>query len=101
MGKALEMIPLQVTAEIAQVVDIPIIGIGAGPLCDGQVLVCNDLLGLDTSFHPRFLKRYANLENPIVSAVKQYVDEVKEGVFPSSEHSFGSPQQKAKLARIY
>ena len=97
----LEMIPLDVTHEISRLVDIPIIGIGAGPLCDGQVLVCNDLLGFDTAFHPRFLKRYANLENPIISAVKEYIHEVKTGVFPAPEHSFGSQSQKAKLARVY
>ena len=77
------------------------LSIFAGSGCDGQVLVCNDLLGLDTKFHPRFLKRYANLEGPIVDAVKEYILEVKEGRFPGPEHSFGAQGKQAKLARIY
>mgnify|MGYP003351183803 CR=1 FL=1 len=63
-------------------------GIGAGPGCDGQVLVCNDMLGMDLTFKPRFVKHYAELDNTIRKAMKQYVSEVKGGAFPTPEHSF-------------
>ena len=86
----LEMVPAPLAAEITAMLDIPTIGIGAGVQCDGQVLVCNDLLGLDLSFAPRFLKRYAELEVQIVAAIQQYVREVGESVFPGPEHSFGA-----------
>jgi len=70
--------------------DIPTIGIGAGPHCDGQVLVVNDLLGLDGAFRPKFVKRFAELGGSIVQAVGAYVDEVHRASFPAEEHSFHS-----------
>ena len=101
----LELVPASLAAEITEALDIPTIGIGAGRACDGQVLVCNDLLGLDMSFHPRFLKRYASLEKPIVEAVGTYIREVQEGRFPAPEHEFsdGSRASTAskKVARLY
>lgn len=87
----LEMVPAPLAAEITAALDIPTIGIGAGPACDGQVLVCNDLLGLDARFKPRFVKHYANLEAPILDALRAYILDVQSGAFPAREHSFGPP----------
>ena len=68
---------------------VPTIGIGAGPHCDGQVLVCYDLLGMYRGMRPKFVKRYAELGDAVVDATRQYVDEVRSGAFPAPEHSFG------------
>ncbi len=84
----LECIPSKLGAEITQSIPIPTIGIGAGPECDGQVLVISDLLGLTSGYVPKFAKQYANLKETIVEAVKQYRDEVRDGVFPSDEHGY-------------
>ena len=98
----LEMVPAELAAEVTEAIDIPTIGIGAGPQCDGQVLVCNDLLGLDMRFNPRFLKRYANLEESVVHAIETYVEEVRAGLFPTKAHSFqGQGRGKAKVTRLY
>ena len=97
----LEMVPAELAAEISAALRIPTIGIGAGMDCDGQVLVCNDLLGFDMSFSPKFLKRYAELQNPMTDAVARYVNEVREGLFPSSEHSFHRTNPSKKIARLY
>ena len=67
---------------------VPTIGIGAGPRCDGQVLVCTDLLGMGRGHAPKFAKRYAELGDAIVAATRRYVDEVQGGVFPAEEHSY-------------
>jgi 3-methyl-2-oxobutanoate hydroxymethyltransferase len=83
----LELIPATIAAQVTRAVSIPTIGIGAGPDCDGQVLVGPDMLGLTEGFQPRFLKRYAELGAVVRSATEQYVREVQEGVFPSAEHS--------------
>lgn len=83
----LEAIPRQLAAEITASLKIPTIGIGAGPDCDGQVLVTPDMLGL-TGFAARYLKHYANLRQVIAEAVTRYVQEVKTGVFPGPEHCY-------------
>ena len=95
----LEGMPMDVASEITERLDIPTVGIGAGVGCDGQVLVCNDLLGMDLSFKPRFVKRYAELQTTIVQAVQTFADEVRSGAFPGPEHSFRrkTPRQVAKL----
>lgn len=95
----LEGMPMDVAAEVTAALDIPTIGIGAGPHCDGQVLVCYDLLGFDLSFTPRFLKRYAELETTITEALSSYRDEVRTGAFPGPEHAFKrrTPRKVAKL----
>ena len=85
----MEMVPAPLAAEITAALDIPTIGIGAGADCDGQVLVCNDILGFDARFRPRFVKRYAELEGPMVDAFRAYVAEVRAGAFPAREHTFG------------
>jgi len=84
----LEMLPRGLAGSITRAVPIPTIGIGAGPECDGQVLVLPDMLGLNESFSPGFLKRYADLAAGVRSAVSDYVREVKEGVYPGPEHSY-------------
>jgi 3-methyl-2-oxobutanoate hydroxymethyltransferase len=84
----LEGIPARLAAEITSGLTIPTIGIGAGPACDGQVLVIHDILGLCEKYSPKFVKRYAELGPIISEAVKQYVAEVKAGEFPTEEHSF-------------
>lgn len=84
----LEGVPLELAQQISQALNVPTIGIGAGVHCDGQVLVINDLLGLDERFSPRFVKRYDDLASRVTAAVRTYCDEVRRGDFPASEHSF-------------
>lgn len=84
----LEAIPPDLAAKVTASVGIPTIGIGAGPRCDGQVLVCADLLGMTRGHAPRFAKAYAQLGDAIVAATRRYVDEVQSGAFPAEEHSY-------------
>jgi 3-methyl-2-oxobutanoate hydroxymethyltransferase len=85
----LEGIPAELANEITQRAAIPTIGIGAGPGCDGQVLVMHDLLGLSDGFVPRFAKPYANLWQDSTGAVAAYIREVRERAFPAPEHCYG------------
>lgn len=84
----LEMVPAKVAAEVTETLDIPTIGIGAGSDTSGQVLVFSDLLGLDQSFTPKFVKQYADLEQRVVEAFEEYRDDVVDGEFPGDDHSF-------------
>jgi 3-methyl-2-oxobutanoate hydroxymethyltransferase len=84
----LEGIPMGLAKEITKALSIPTIGIGAGPYCDGQVLVLHDLLGLFDRFVPKFIKRYANLKEDSLRAIREYKKEVEEGLFPSEDQSF-------------
>ncbi|HSL99184.1 MAG TPA: 3-methyl-2-oxobutanoate hydroxymethyltransferase [Candidatus Limnocylindria bacterium] len=84
----LEGIPAELAGEITEELAIPTIGIGAGPRCDGQVLVMQDLLGLFDEFQPKFVKRFGELKKPVRDAVRAYADEVRRGKFPGKEHSF-------------
>ncbi len=84
----LEAVPSHVAKEISESISIPTIGIGAGINCDGQVLVYHDLLGLFDGFKPKFVKRYANLKQIAIKAIKDYSLEVKSGKFPDNEHSW-------------
>ena len=86
----LEGIPTDLARRITEAVDIPTIGIGAGPHCDGQVLVCYDLLGLTPDLKPKFVKRYAEFFEEGVAAAARYRDEVRAGTFPTEEFSFGN-----------
>ena len=96
----LECVPVPLARVITQAVPVPTIGIGAGPYCDGQVLVTHDLLGLYGGFAPRFVKQYANLHAQIVAALAQYRREVVEGAFPGEEHGFTMPEEAlAELIR--
>jgi 3-methyl-2-oxobutanoate hydroxymethyltransferase len=82
----LELVPYELAARVTSAVGIPTIGIGAGSACDGQVLVSSDLLGMDPAFHPRFLKKYANLAETIQGAFAEYAREVRGGIYPGLEH---------------
>lgn len=84
----LEGIPMKLAQRITEELAIPTIGIGAGPHCDGQVLVIHDILGLCEKYSPKFVKRYAELAPVISQAVSDYITEVKEGAFPTEAHSF-------------
>ncbi len=83
-----EMVPADLAGRITAALGIPTIGIGAGAGCDGQVLVYNDLLGMDARFRPRFVRKFAELEAVVTDAVATYVRDVKSGVFPAAEHTF-------------
>jgi len=83
----LESIPADLARRVTSEIAIPTIGIGAGPHCDGQVLVSYDAFGLFQDFVPRFVKRYAELGAAMTTATRAYIDEVRSGTFPSSEHS--------------
>ncbi len=86
----LEGVPLELAKQITHRLSIPTIGIGAGKHCDGQVLVCYDLLGMNPDFKPKFVKRYDNLYERITGAAQAFFGEVREGHFPDEEHSFRS-----------
>jgi 3-methyl-2-oxobutanoate hydroxymethyltransferase len=83
----LELIPSELSQRISESLTIPTIGIGAGPHCDGQVLVLPDLIGLNEGFAPKFLKKYANIAADVRSAVEQYGSEVRSGQYPDAGHS--------------
>ena len=84
----LEGIPSEVARQITEAVDVPTIGIGAGPHCDGQVLVLTDLLGLGAGPNPKFAKAYADLRSEIARAVTAFMDDVAAGTFPDDAHSY-------------
>lgn len=84
----LEKIPTVLAKKITENLAIPTIGIGAGVHCDGQILVTPDMLGLNTDFHPRFVRYYSNLTEQISNAVKSYINDVKNGTFPSEKESY-------------
>jgi 3-methyl-2-oxobutanoate hydroxymethyltransferase len=93
----LEAVPASVATRISQALRIPTIGIGAGPGCDGQVLVWHDLLGLTEGRAPRFVKRYAHLAKDIRTALAAYSADVRSGAFPTEEHSYGIPEEELAL----
>ena len=84
----LESVPESLAKKITQATKAPTIGIGAGNCCDGQVLVINDMLGLDPMFKPKFLKRFADLNSEVKNAVSKFKEEVTTGAYPDSEHSY-------------
>ncbi|MGB8039078.1 MAG: 3-methyl-2-oxobutanoate hydroxymethyltransferase [Pseudolabrys sp.] len=83
-----EAVPARIATLISEQLTIPTIGIGAGVGCDGQILLCYDLLGVFTDFKPKFTKRYARMTDVAVTGIKQYIAEVKAGQFPDDEHSY-------------
>ncbi|TFG99821.1 MAG: 3-methyl-2-oxobutanoate hydroxymethyltransferase [Candidatus Thorarchaeota archaeon] len=95
----IELVPSETAKLITEAISIPTIGIGAGPHCDGQVLVLWDMLGLFDNFKPKFLKKYANIRTVIKDAVNEYSEEVRKGVFPDSEHSFEMSEEET--GRLY
>lgn len=84
----IEKVPAELTKKVAEKLTIPVIGIGAGPYADGQVLVMHDMLGINKEFNPRFLRRYADLHSSITNAVESYVSDVKSGSFPDEKESY-------------
>jgi 3-methyl-2-oxobutanoate hydroxymethyltransferase len=84
----LEKIPSALATEVSQSLDIPVIGIGAGSGCDGQVLVMHDLLGINNQFNPRFLRKYLNLYDDIKGAVESYIKDVKNVDFPNENEQY-------------
>lgn len=84
----LEKIPAALAERVTKAVSCPVIGIGAGNKCDGQVLVLHDMLGLNQGFKPKFLRHFASLAEPIKTAVDTYIEAVKEGSFPNEEESY-------------
>ncbi|HEY8647410.1 MAG TPA: 3-methyl-2-oxobutanoate hydroxymethyltransferase [Gaiellaceae bacterium] len=93
----LEAVPSPVAARITEALDIPTIGIGAGPDCDGQVLVWHDLLGLYDGHAPRFVKQYAELAPTIGVAVELYASEVRDGSFPEEKHTYAMSEEELAL----
>jgi len=93
----LEGIPKELATRISQALDIPTIGIGAGNGCDGQVLVVQDLLGMDERFKPRFVRRYAELGSTISQAIESFIGDVRSGAFPDDEHSFHSRRRTGSV----
>ncbi len=90
----LEMVTTEAADVISKTIKIPTIGIGSGNYCDGQVLVIQDLLGMYDKLHPKFVKRYKNLTNDIIAAIKEYDDDVKSDRFPSQENYFRMSQEE-------
>jgi 3-methyl-2-oxobutanoate hydroxymethyltransferase len=88
----LEGIPADLAREITDSIEIPTIGIGAGPHCDGQVLVCYDFLGMVRGPEPRFVKHFAELGEAVVAATRAFISEVREGTFPTPRHSYSSAE---------
>ncbi len=94
----IEAVPAPVGALLSRSLSVPVIGIGAGVDCDGQVLVTPDMLGLQETLTPRYLKRYAHLAGAVEDAVRRYTSEVKAGAFPAEEHGYPmNPEEEAKL----
>jgi 3-methyl-2-oxobutanoate hydroxymethyltransferase len=96
----LEAIPPDVAEELTSMLSVPTIGIGAGPSCDGQVLVCYDMLGMYPDLRPKFAKRFAEVGEQIIKATRDYVDEVRERAFPAPEHTFkpnGARKSRPKM----
>jgi 3-methyl-2-oxobutanoate hydroxymethyltransferase len=92
----LEGMPMELAAEITTELGIPTIGIGAGSHCDGQILVTQDMLGMNLNFAPKFVKKYSEMGTAIQSAVQGYVDEVRSGAFPDEAHSYHLKKEKLR-----
>ncbi|MFX0035290.1 MAG: 3-methyl-2-oxobutanoate hydroxymethyltransferase [Candidatus Hermodarchaeota archaeon] len=97
----LESIPWQIAKLITSSIDIPTIGIGAGPYCDGQILVIHDMLGIFTDIKPKFLKYFGNIGQDILLAINKYKDEVINGIYPDREHSYEFPLQDLNKINLW
>ncbi len=95
-----ECVPADLGGEITASIPVPTIGIGAGPSCDGQVLVFHDVVGLTRDLSPRFVRRYADLSSAIEEAARAFTRDVRTGAFPTAEESFSSAKAPA-LRRVY
>ncbi len=97
----LEAVPPEVGQAVADQLDIPVYGIGAGPHCDGQLLIVSDMLGLFQAFTPKFVRKYANLAETMADAMAAYADEVRDGSFPLEEHTYSmAPGESEKLKEL-
>jgi 3-methyl-2-oxobutanoate hydroxymethyltransferase len=96
----LECIPMELAGIITEKLKVPTIGIGAGPRCDGQILVFHDLVGYSSGYLPKFVKKYADLHGIISQAVGKYKDDVIKGAFPDDEHSYHLKPEAARLLKI-
>ena len=101
----LEAVPPELTEYIWKKLDIPVYSIGAGAPCDGQLIICGDMLGLFQAFTPKFVKKYANVAEIEVAAFKEYIADVKQGVFPADEHVYhilkGREEDFAKMLKEF
>ncbi len=97
----LEGIPVKVAEAVTEAVDIPTIGIGAGPHCDGQVLVYHDVLGIEDRFVPKFVRRYGELKTVTVDALSEYVSDVRSGAFPTDDESYHLSDEQAEAFGLY
>lgn len=97
----LEGVPADVAGLVTASVDVPTIGIGAGPDCDGQVLVYHDVLGLQDDLRPKFVRRYGELGAATIDALARYADDVRSGRFPSTEESYSLDAEAAEALRLY
>lgn len=95
----LEAIPQKLAKLITAKLSVPTIGIGAGPDCDGQVLVTNDMLGMFSDFTPKFVKKYADLKDIITNGVRSYMEETEAGIFPEEKHTFAMDEEL--LEKLY
>ena len=101
----LEAVPPELTEYIWKKLDIPVYSIGAGAPCDGQLIICGDMLGLFQAFTPKFVKKYANVAEIEIAAFKEYIADVKQGVFPADEHVYhilkGREEDFAKMLKEF
>lgn len=100
-GIVLEGIPVKAAAGVTEAIDIPTIGIGAGPDCDGQVLVYHDVLGIEDRFVPKFVRRYADLKSQTIDALSAYAADVRSGAFPNDEESYHFSDDQAEAFGLY
>ena len=101
VGFEVEAVPAPVAKAVDDAVDIFTFGIGAGSACTGQLLLAFDLLGVFDQFKPKFTKRYAQISEVAVSALRKYASEVREGKFPDAEHSYSmKPEEQQELAKL-
>src|SRR5699024_12023916 len=96
-GTGVQTCAVQISAEVTRELSIPTIGIGAGPDCDAQVLVWQDMMGLRTGRAPRFVKRYADVHGVMLKAAQDYAADVAAGTFPGPEHSFDTEEHTSEL----
>ena len=97
----LEGVPTEVASMVSAAVDVPIIGIGAGPNVDGQVLVYHDVLGIEDRIAPKFVRRYADLKTASVQAIARYSEDVRSGAFPSEAESYHLSSEVAETLGLY
>ncbi|MEL7206822.1 MAG: 3-methyl-2-oxobutanoate hydroxymethyltransferase [Actinomycetota bacterium] len=97
----LEGVPTEVARLVTDAVDVPTIGIGAGPHCDGQVLVAHDLLGIEDRLAPKFVRRYASMKEEMVQAMSAYAEDVRSGAFPAEEESYHLSDEVAEALAPY